>query len=152
MAEFAVMRGQLKAACEQGNWDLLDKLLEIDRSLIDDDALFTDTWGSWWGMLFEAVRLGACDGVRVLLKHGARRDLPCWGDGLVQTPVELAQDQPAILALLLAPQPPDYTRTSDPPLPHSETPAVQAANRQGQIRDQTGLVFPSAAFEPPDPA
>lgn len=39
-----VSRSQLKAACEQENWDLLDLLLETDPTHLDDKALFTDTW------------------------------------------------------------------------------------------------------------
>lgn len=48
-------RAHLKAACEAKQWDLLDKLLEFDATLIDDNALYTDTWGTWYGMLVCAV-------------------------------------------------------------------------------------------------
>jgi hypothetical protein len=44
----SISRSQLKAACEQENWNLLDLLLETDATHLDDNALFTDTWGDWW--------------------------------------------------------------------------------------------------------
>jgi hypothetical protein len=72
MAEFEVTRAHLKSAFDQENWDLLDKLLEIDCSRINDNTLFTDTWGDWWGMLVEAVYRRSTDAVSVLLKHGAK--------------------------------------------------------------------------------
>ena len=150
MSAFKVTRAQLKTACDAQNWDLLDKLLELDSSQINDNALYTDTWGLWWGMLLEAVLNGSADGVRVLLKHGAQRDLASWGDGVAQTPLAAAQDRPELLALLQATVPPDYTRTTDPPLPHGESPEEQAINRQGEIRDTTGLVFQTSIVKSPD--
>ena len=139
--EFNVTRAHLKTAFAAEQWDLLDKLLEIDNSSINDNALFTDTWGDWWGMLVEAVRRRSVDGVRVLLKHGAQRDLASWGDGVPFTAFEAAEDKPEILELLTSPKPPVYVRQTDPPLPESESAEEQAVNRQGAIRDHTGLVF-----------
>lgn len=46
MTEFEVTRAHLKGAFDQENWDLLDKLLEIDSTRINDNDLFTDTWGT----------------------------------------------------------------------------------------------------------
>jgi len=43
MSNFIVTRAHLKSACDQENWDLMDKLLEIDASKIDDHSLYTDT-------------------------------------------------------------------------------------------------------------
>src|SRR5689334_6347821 len=120
MPAFKVTRAHLKTACDAQNWDLLDKLLELDSSHVNDNALYTDTWGLWWGMLLETVQNGSVDGVRVLLKHGAQPDLACWGDGIEQTPLELAQDKPEMLALLCAAEPPSYIRKTDPPLPQGE--------------------------------
>jgi hypothetical protein len=150
---FQVTRAHLKNACDQQNWDLLDKLLEIDASHINDNALFTDTWGSWWGLLFEVVQRNAPDGVRVLLKHGAKRNVGSWGDGLHESPLEVAEGKPAIMALLQEPQRPSYSRRSDPPLPSPEqaTADDRAVNRQGAVRDGTGLIFQTEAFvSPPD--
>lgn len=148
MAAFTVTRAHLKAACDAQNWDLLDKLLEQDASGINDNALYTDTWGSWWGMLLECVAGGHADGVRVLLKHGADKDLASWGDGIPLTPREAAQDKPPILRLINQKDPVTYTRRSDPDLPTEETARDAAVNRQGAIRDATGLVFPIDDREP----
>jgi hypothetical protein len=101
-------------------------------------------------MLLEAIRDHAVDGVRVLLKHGAQRDLASWGDCMPRTPLETAQNKPEILALLQASELPDYIRKTDPPLPQSESPEEQAVNRQGEIREKTGLVFQTTALKRPD--
>ncbi len=150
MPAVPVTRAQLKAACDAHHWDLLDLLLEADSAQIDDPALYTDSWGLWWGLLMETVRNDAIDGVTVLLKHGAQRDLASWGDGMAHTPVDIAQDKPAILALLQAAERPTYIRATDPPLPDSESPDAGAIDRQGAIRDQTGLVFPTTRLNAPD--
>lgn len=150
MSDFQVARAHLKSACDARNWDLLDKLLAIDSSGINDHSLYTDTWGVWWGLLLEAIRLGEADGVRVLLKYGAKRDLASWGDGIEVTPLEAAKDKPEIIALLTDPRTPTYSRMSDPPLPQGESPEDAAINRQGEIRDGTGLVFPAPILNPKD--
>lgn len=150
MSAFQVTRAHLKTACDQQNWDLLDKLLGIDASQINDNSLYTDTWGIWWGLLLETVRLGSVEGVRVLLKHGAQRNLACWGDGPEVTPLEMAEGKSEIIALLQAAGLPDYTRQTDPPLPPAASPEEQAINRQGEIRDRTGLVFQTAVLKSPD--
>lgn len=147
MTEFKVTRAHLHRAFVAQNWDLLDKLLEMDSSKINDNALFTDTWGEWWGFLLEAVYNDAVDGVRVLLKHGADRTVGNWGDCIPITPLEAAHDNPVILALLQNERPPEYTRQTDPPLPTSETAEDAKINRQGEIRDQAGLVFPTDGLE-----
>lgn len=141
MSHFKVTRAHLKTACDQQNWELLDKLLEIDRSQINDNSLYTDTWGLWWGLLHETVMNNSIDGVRVLLKHGAERNLSSCGDGYLATPLEVAEDKPEITALLLNSSVPDYVRNTEPSLPESESPQQQPINRQGEIRDQSGLVF-----------
>jgi hypothetical protein len=114
--------------------------------LIDDNALYTDDWGEWWGMLLECVYRGQPDGIRVLLKHGADKELASWGDCIPISPFEAAQDKPVILKLLQAETPHDYTRKTDPPLPTKETAADRALNQQGKIRNKTGLVFSPKAF------
>ncbi|MEM9282298.1 MAG: hypothetical protein AAGA96_10755 [Verrucomicrobiota bacterium] len=141
MTDFTVTRAHLKNACEKRQWDLLDKLLELDVSGINDKSLFTDTWGSWWGMLLECVLQKQVDGVRVLLAHGADRELAMWGDGFLTTPREAAENQPEILALLDA-DVVTYKRRNDPPLPTEESDRDRAINRQGEVRDGTGLVLP----------
>ena len=135
-------RADLKKACDQKAWDLLDKLLEIDRSHIDDKSLYTDTWGDWWGMLLECVYNNQINGVRVLLSHGADKAIGRWGDGIPQTALEAAAEKPKILALLTQSEPIVYQRQSDPPLPQSLSKRDKEINQQGQIRDETGLVFP----------
>ena len=143
MSDYPITRAHLKIACEKRMWDLLDKFLEIDATHINDKSMFTDTWGSWWSMLCEVVGRKRIKGVQVLLKHGADPNISSWGDGIEQTPIEMAQDRPEILALLLNPETAVYNRKSDPPLPvWAEAEAeIEAINRQGTIRDQTGLVF-----------
>jgi hypothetical protein len=137
-----VTRAQLLNACQSRNADLLDKLLEYDASKINDNRLFTDTWGSWWGMLMHAINTDWTDGVKVLLKHNADRLAEIWGDGQTFTALECAADKKAILDLLQNPERPVYQRTTDPPLPECLSATDAATNRQGEIADRTGLVFP----------
>lgn len=145
--EYHVTRAHLKKACEQQNWDLLDKLLEIDDRYINDNALFTDGWGEWWGMLYECVQRGQLEGVRVLLARGAKRKVSAWGDGLALSVMELAANKPEFLALLQSKEPVSYVRGSEPELPDGLTAVDKAINRQGEIRDRTGLVFPHEGLE-----
>jgi hypothetical protein len=42
-----IYRSQLKTACEQENWDLLDLLLETEATHLNNKALFTETWGGF---------------------------------------------------------------------------------------------------------
>ncbi|MBX7210202.1 MAG: ankyrin repeat domain-containing protein [Verrucomicrobiaceae bacterium] len=135
-----ITRAQLLQACKSSDADLLDKLLEIDASRINDNALFTDTWGSWWGMLVHAISANWIDGVKVLLKHNADRNAGTWGDGQTFTALEHAADNPEILALLQNPERPVYARVTDPPVPDT-SPADTAVNRQGEVAERTGLVF-----------
>lgn len=137
-----ITRAHLKNACTLGQWDLLDKLLELDSTHINDRSYYTDTWGEWWGLLHECVLHGREKGVRVLLKHGADRTLGNWGDCIPMTPLEQAKQQghDAIIALLLETQPPHYQRQTDPQLPELDA-SDQAVNQQGKLRDNTGLIF-----------
>lgn len=139
--EFKVTRGHLKHAFDQRHWDLLDKLLEIDSSRIDDNSLYTDTWGEWWGMLIEAARIRSVDAVRVLMKHGARSDATSWGDGMPHTAKEAAAGQPEILALLNKVDHAIFVRATDPVLPEAESPAERIVSLQGEISESAGLVF-----------
>lgn len=150
MSQFTVTRAHLKNACDKQNWDLLDKLLEINPKHINDNAFYTDTWGEWWGLLLQCVYRGWEDGVRVLLKHGAKKNVGSWGDCIPTTPLEAAADKPAILALLKAKTRPTYTRRTDPPLPTAASRQDRAVNRQGQVRDASGLVFQVDAFDNDD--
>ncbi len=149
MTEFEVTRAHLKNAFEQENWDLLDKLLEIDKARINDNDLFTDTWGDWWGMLLEAVYKRSPEAVSVLLKHGAQRDLARWGDGVAITALDAAEHKPEILALLQSSETPIYVRKTEPALLPAESSKEASVNRQGEIRDATGLVFPIGVFDEP---
>lgn len=147
MAQFQVTRAHLKKAFEQENWDLLDKLLELDATAVNDNALFTDTWGEWWGLVFEAVRSNSVTGLTILLKHGADPAVGNWGDCLVYTPLELAQEKQAadLIPLLEGTIKPVYVRQNDPTVPLL-TAADQAINRQGQVLDETGLAFQVGNF------
>jgi hypothetical protein len=138
---FHVTRAHLRNACVTRNADLLDRLLEIDASKIDDKQLFTDDWGSWWGLLVEAICASWTDGVKVLLKYNANRHAETWGDGQIISALEHAAGQPEILALLQNPNRPEFQRGSNPPLPEDCTAEDAAVNRQGEVADRTGLVF-----------
>ncbi len=138
---FVVTRRHLKDACDAASWDLLDRLLELDRAAIDDDALYTDGWGDHWGLLVECVRQQRVDGVRVLLARGADRSRGSWGDGAAHTPLEVAEGNAPITALLLSATPVVYVRQSEPALP-APSAADDPLDRQGAVRDRTGLVFP----------
>lgn len=116
---------------------MLDLLLETDATHLNEKALFTDTWGDWWGLLMEVIYRKAPDGLRVLLKHGANRDTGRWGDGMPQSPLEAAGGEPDILALLQEAARPAYSRQTDPPLPAADP----KLDELGRIRDATGLVF-----------
>lgn len=141
-------RGLLKKAIEQKKWDLLDKLLERDCSHVNDKSMFTDTWGEWWSPLYECVLGKHFDGVTILLKHGADRNLSAWGDGMCLSPVELAKQKghQKIIDLLESDEKPKYQRKTDPAIPE-ETAKEKAVNRQREIADETGLMFQSENFE-----
>lgn len=145
-----VTRNQLKTAVEKNQWDLLDKLLEIDSTHIDDKSMFTDTWGEWWGMLFECVGKNKVTGVKILLKHGAKRKLGNWGDCLPMTPLELArsQENQELVELLVTKKRPDYQRKTDPTLPEL-TQADALMEKQERVAQETGLRFQVEALEEP---
>jgi len=144
MSDYSVTRAHLRNACQEKNWDLLDKLLELDSSGIDDKSVFTDTWGSWWGMLLECCMNEEPDGVRVLLKHGADRTVRMWGDGFITSPEEAAEEnRNSEILELLRQEKVTYTRKTDPELPDSLSEGDRKFNRAGEIRDATGLVFPT---------
>ena len=86
-------RALIKQAIEERDWDLLDKLLDNDNSHVNDAKLFTDDWGEWWAPLYECCLGDQVEGVRVLLKHGAKRKQRAWGDGMCSSPLELAEEK-----------------------------------------------------------
>ncbi len=137
-----VPRGWLKRAVEQKNWALLDKLLEQDNSQVNDNRMFTDTWGEWWSMLFECVRLKQLTGIKILLKHGADPNLQSWGDCLPKSPLELAQEtsHQAMLEFLTGKTQATYERDHDPELPEL-TERDHAIEAQARIAAESGLVF-----------
>lgn len=114
-----VTREHLKQAVLQKNWDLLDRLLEVDSSAINDNGLFQDSWGEWWGLLMQCVSKDQVDGVRVLLKHGANPQLATWGEGDHTFPLAMAEKRKneLIYRLLCGLDKPVYQRRSEPPLP-----------------------------------
>jgi hypothetical protein len=142
-----VARAQLKRAVEEQHWDLLDKLLESDNSSVNDNSLFTDTWGTWFGALYWCVGRGELEGVRVLLKHGADPHLQCWGDCIPLSPLEVAREggKVDLLPLLTGQEPAVYQRSSDPEIPE-ESARDRAVNRQKNVADATGLTFGFEAF------
>jgi hypothetical protein len=143
MENLKVTRAHLKNAVEKGNWNLLDKLLEMDASEIDDASLYTDTWGEWWGLLVECIRCQCVEGVKVLLKHGVKKKKGNWGDCIPYTPLEEAEmkKNQIIIDLLKSNERPIYYRKTDPDLPPL-TSKDDLTNKQGEIRDETGLSFP----------
>ena len=142
MNQYEVTRAHLKKAYELAQWDLLDKLLSLDNSHINDASYFTDTWGEWWGLLLDAVYTDRLTAVQILISHGADTSLGNWGDCLPTTPKEAAVNKPAIMALLKNPDQASYQRISDPELPTDLTERQKRINQQGKIRDETGLIFP----------
>lgn len=46
-------RAQFIHAVKTSSWDLLDLLLEEGSSQMDDNVLFTDGRGDWWGLLVQ---------------------------------------------------------------------------------------------------
>ena len=140
--------GQIIKAIGERNWDLLDKLLEIDNSHVNDAKLFTDDWGEWWAPLYECCLSNQVDGVRVLLKHGAKRKQRAWGDGMCSSPLEVAEEKGyhEIVKLLKSNSRPSYERISDPPIP-PPTEDDLALQRQSDVAERTGLAFPLENFK-----
>ena len=100
-------------------------------------------------MLYHCCLVNEVDGVKVLLKHGAKRKLNAWGDGLCLSPKQVAKEKGyhEILSLLQSKARPEYQRKTEPEIP-PESDRDRAVNRQREVADQTGLVFNPAAFEP----
>jgi len=143
MQNLKVTRAHLKSAVDNQQWDLLDKLLEIDTSQINDNSLYTDTWGEWWGLLVECIRSEYIEGVKIVLKYKIKKKRGNWGDCIVYTPLEEAKmkKNQEIINLLKSKEKPTYIRKTDPKLP----PLIKKdtiINQQGEIRDTTGLIFP----------
>ncbi len=143
MENLQVSRAHLKNAVDACNWDLLDKLLEIDASQINDASLYTDTWGEWWGLLVECIRAELAEGVKILLKHGVDKKKGNWGDCIPYKPIEEAEmtKNQQIIDLLKSKERPIYERKTSPELPLL-TSKDALTNKQGSIRDETGLSFP----------
>ena len=136
-----ITRAHLRKAVMEGHWDLLDRLLEIDSSAINDNSLFTDTWGLRWGLLMECVRQDQVTGVSILLQHGANRGLSSWGDGQTSSPLSVARDRKnsEIEGLLSGSKVAQYTRFCDPPVPPLDE-TDQAINRKGELLKSKGLI------------
>jgi len=135
-----VTRAHLKLSIIEKNWDLLDLLLETDNTLINDNALFTDTWGEWWGMLSECIFKEEVTGVKILLKHGADTSKGTWGDCIPVSPIETADDKPIIKALLCGESVAEYKRKTEPILPVLSE-KDKELNKQGDMIKITGLIF-----------
>jgi hypothetical protein len=133
---FVVTRRHLRDACDAKQWDLLDRLLEMDKRAIDDDALYGED-GDHWGLLVECIRNKDEDGVTVLLARGADRTIGIWGDGASYAPVEVAEGQAGILALL-AKDEVAYVRKAEPELPAPD----DTLDPETVIRSKVGLVLP----------
>jgi len=135
-----VTRAHLKNAVDNKDWDLLDLLLETDNSRIDDNSLFTDDWGDWWGMLMQCIFTNKITGVHILLKHGVNTSKGSWGDGIAMSPLEAAEKYPKILALLKGDIPAEYNRSKDVKLPEL-TEADLELIKQGENKDKNGFFF-----------
>ncbi|MCC5945268.1 MAG: hypothetical protein JJT94_10055 [Bernardetiaceae bacterium] len=137
----------LKKAVDARDADLLDKMLSINKSQINYKSAYTDSWGEWWGFLMEAVLNSWEDGVRVLLKHGAKRKQGAWGDGLNMTPIEVAEEKnnQNILKLLKTQAKLTYERKTDPEIPPLDEQS-RRINEAQRIANETGLMF-----QTPDP-
>lgn len=145
-----VARAHVVRAIESRDWDLLDQLLEQDPKHAKDRSLFTDTWGEWWGGLVECVRKGHTDGVRVMLKHGAKPTDSNWGDCCVESAIDIARERlpggHPIRELLERRMPATYSRHGDRALPElSERDRLM--ERQAEVAAATGLQFQVDAFE-----
>ncbi len=143
MTNLQITRVHLKNAVDNKDWDLLDKLLEIDNSKINDASIYTDTWGEWWGLLVECIRHEYVDGVKILLKHGVKRKKGNWGDCISYSPLEEAKmkENKEIISLLKHKEKPTYSRKTEPKIPLLTT-KDEIVNQQGKIRDGSGLAFP----------
>jgi len=94
------------------------------------------------------------DGVAVLLQHGARANLKCWGDCIPETPLEAAEryldHEPSknlklIIALLKDPSKASYKRKSDPETP-SLSAEEKAIDRAVEVENKTGMRFQDENF------
>ena len=117
MKTIQVTRELLRKACKTENWNFLDKLLETDNSMIDDEFMFSDIYGDYWGLLMECIYRNSSEGVTILLKHGANREIGRWGDNSPQSPHEAAAENLLIIQLLETAEPPKYHREKDPKIP-----------------------------------
>ncbi len=138
-----ITRGHLKKAVDTKNWDLLDRLLEIDKTFIDDRKYYTDGWGAWYGLLIECIHQESTIGVKVLVKHGVDKTLGVWGDCEEVDPIQLARErkQDEILGILESSSIPVYERTTNPDIPDLEE-KENIVNQRADIADKSGLVFP----------
>ena len=143
--QFTVERHHLKNACQNSQWDLLDKLLELDNSLVNDNSMFSDSWGQYWGMLYELILRNEVEGIQVLLKHDANPREKSWGDGMNLSCLELAEGKVDILRILKSKgnRSALYTRTSEPEWPMLKSKSDEEFNRKGRLKDKYGLVFPT---------
>jgi exopolysaccharide biosynthesis protein len=138
-----ITRGHLKKAVDTKNWDLLDKLLELDKTFINDRKYYTDGWGAWYGLLIECIHQESIDCVKVLVNHGVDKTLGVWGDCEEVDPIQFARDrkQDEILVILESNSIPLYTRATNPDIPDLDE-KENTVNRRADIADKTGLVFP----------
>ncbi len=140
------------------NLDLLDLLLEKDDQNINNNSMFTDTWGEWWGLLFQMVLNRSVEGVSLLLKNGAEPPIKNWGDCIEMAPVELAHDLldkaenqkdinilKDIIELLQNPDSARYIRKTNPPIPEL-TDKERAIDRAADVQANTGLRFQDENF------
>jgi exopolysaccharide biosynthesis protein len=138
-----ITRGHLKKAVDTKHWDLLDKMLEIDKTFINDRKYYTDGWGAWYGLLIECIHKESLDGVKVLIKHGVDKTLGVWGDCEEVDPIQFAKErkQGEILVILESDASVSYERKTNPAIPDLDD-KENIVNRRGDIADSTGLVFP----------
>lgn len=83
----------LKDAVARQDAETLAALLAQSSKNINAERVFEDTWGEWWGLLYEAVCNRWAEGVQILLRHGADPALEAVGDGMNYSPLEVAREK-----------------------------------------------------------
>lgn len=83
----------MKAAVEQKDAAALQQQLELSSRDINCKNAFGDGWGESWSLLYECVCTDWFEGVKLLLRYGAKPTLRAVGDGMNLTPLEVAQEK-----------------------------------------------------------
>jgi hypothetical protein len=138
-----INRIHLKKALDEKNWDLLDLLLEIDNSNINDPSYYSDTWGSYWGLLVECIFHREFQGILILLNHGIDKEIGVWGDGPRVSALEIAKEKKMfdVIDLLNSTNIPKFLRASNPPIPDLNV-REKIIDDKFKTNIKNGVVFP----------